>query len=105
MRTIATAKAGTAIANCEDFQNNGGSFEGKRLGESGAAHLHMGRLRGTFAAYLQGRGEKVAYLVTSYGTPIAWYDVEAGWTIPPNKYSTTTSRHQGVVRRAVAPSA
>ena len=105
MRTIATLKAGRVIASGEDFKNNGGSFEGKRLGPLGAAYIPMGRLRGTFAAYLRGRGGKVTYLVTSYGTPIAWYDVEDGWTIPPNKYSATTSRHQGVVRSAIGASA
>ena len=34
------------------------------------------------------------------GTPIAWHG-EGGWQISPSKYSMTTSRHQGIVRRAI----
>lgn len=34
------------------------------------------------------------YVVWSYETPIAWY-TEAGWVVPPVKYSVTTSKHQG----------
>jgi hypothetical protein len=34
------------------------------------------------------------YYVYSYRTPIAWY-ANGQWTIPPVKYSVTTSRHQG----------
>lgn len=34
------------------------------------------------------------YAVYSYNTPIAWYGPE-GWVMPDEKYSVTTSRHQG----------
>lgn len=34
------------------------------------------------------------YAVYSYATPIAWHS-NGQWTIPPVKYSVTTSRHQG----------
>jgi hypothetical protein len=39
--------------------------------------------------------------VYSYGTPIAWH-TNTGWFIPDLKYSVTTSKHQGYVRRAIA---
>ena len=40
------------------------------------------------------------YAIYSYATPIAWYS-DGTWTIPDVTYSVTTSRHQGIVRRAV----
>jgi hypothetical protein len=45
---------------------------------------------------------KIHYSVWSYGTPIAWLVEGEGWVIPPVKYSMSTGRHQGYVRRAVA---
>jgi hypothetical protein len=45
---------------------------------------------------------KIAYSVWSYSTPIAWLVDGEGWFIPPVKYSMSTGRHQGIVRRAVA---
>ena len=41
------------------------------------------------------------FIVYSYGTPIAWHS-DKGWFIPDAKYSVTTSKHQGYVRRAIA---
>jgi len=35
----------------------------------------------------------VDYALYSYGTPIAWHTTDAGWIIPPVKYSATTSKH------------
>jgi hypothetical protein len=46
-------------------------------------------------------GGQDRYVVYSYGTPIAWFDDLSGWIVPEEKYSRTTSRHQGVVRRSV----
>lgn len=41
------------------------------------------------------------YVVYSYGTPIAWSRVGIPTlTIPNDRYSVTTSRHQSVVRSA-----
>jgi len=41
------------------------------------------------------------YVVYSYATPIAWYNGEI-WTIPADKYSVTTSRHQSIARRGIS---
>lgn len=41
--------------------------------------------------------EELAYVVTSYATPIAWCDINGVWTIPTTKYSATTTGHQGRV--------
>lgn len=46
--------------------------------------------------------DRVTYVVRSYYTPIAWFTVDRGWIVPADKYSVTTSRHQGIVRRAIA---
>lgn len=41
------------------------------------------------------------YVVFSYATPIAWYK-QSKWFIPALKYSTTTSKHQSFVQRALS---
>lgn len=41
-----------------------------------------------------------AYVVLSYSTPIAWYGAN-GWYIVEQKFSSTTSKQQTYVRRAV----
>jgi hypothetical protein len=58
-----------------------------------------GRLPQEFETQL--RFDRPSYIVYSYGTPIAWY-CDKGWFIPDTKYSTTTSKHQNYVRRAIA---
>lgn len=57
----------------------------------------IGMLPSDYLDQLQG----VEYIVYSYGTPIAWFK-KGEWTIPALKYSSTTSKHQNYVRRAVA---
>lgn len=44
-----------------------------------------------------------AYIVYSYGTPIAWHSIE-GWYVVEQKFSQTTSKHQNLTRRAIAES-
>lgn len=48
------------------------------------------------------RAGRIHYSVWSYNTPIAWLVEGEGWVIPPVKYSHSTGRHQGYVRRATA---
>lgn len=43
---------------------------------------------------------KPLYIVRSYATPIAWA-VGADPVVPDVKYSVTTSKHQGIARRAL----
>ena len=65
--------------------------------------LGAGRLGG---AELQKFCDEVNFLkfaVYSYGTPIAWYNV-GGWYVVEQKFSQTTSKHQNLVRRAIAES-
>ena len=44
----------------------------------------------------------ITYVVRSYYTPIAWCNIPGEWIVTTDKYSVTTSRHQGIVRRALA---
>jgi hypothetical protein len=46
------------------------------------------------------RNSNPTYTVRSYGTPIAWHG-DAGWQQSTTKYSSTTSRHQSIVKRAL----
>ena len=39
------------------------------------------------------RARGPAYVVVSYATPAAWWSESEGWTVPPVKYSATTSKH------------
>jgi hypothetical protein len=45
-----------------------------------------------------------AYIVYSYGTPIAYFTLLQGWYIVEQKFSVTTSKHQNLTRRAIADS-
>lgn len=44
----------------------------------------------------------IDYVVHSYATPIGVHSESQGWIIPEDKYSTTTTQHQGQVRRGAA---
>ena len=48
------------------------------------------------------RKSDVTYTVSSYATPIAWHDRSSGWQVPNTKHSSTTSRHQSIVRNALS---
>ena len=79
-----------------------GALNGERV--YAGSSLHEGMMQGE--AYDQWRADCergcVAYVVRSYYTPIAWFTTDRGWIVPADKYSVTTSRHQGIVRRAQA---
>lgn len=42
-----------------------------------------------------------AYVVFSYSTPIAWYGAN-GWYVVEQKFSSTTSKQQNYIRRALS---
>lgn len=89
-----------AIADRMTFRAGALSAERFHRGSS----THEGAMSGD--AYEQWRADcdadRVAYVVRSYYTPIAWFTVDRGWIVPQDKYSVTTSRHQGIVRRAIS---
>lgn len=65
---------------------------------SGALHAErtgypsMGRLPAEHHA----SANEADYVIYSYGTPIAWHGPD-GWMFPDEKYSATTTRHQGKI--------
>ena len=67
---------------------------------------HAGRLDAEeYAKLVQAKDSaRVAYVVYSYGTPIAWHTDGQGWYVVSQKFSVTTSKHQNLVRRAIAES-
>lgn len=40
------------------------------------------------------------YVVYSYDTPIAWA-ANGEWTVPPVKYSPTTTKHQNIAKKGM----
>lgn len=88
-------QATDAIKEQEDFRASALSGKWEAYGVDG------GRLDPQELAQLRhAQGKGGLYIVYSYGTPIAWRDLE-GWYIVGQKFSCTTSRHQGIVRRAL----
>lgn len=86
----------SAIERRVDFDCNG-----TLVGQT-SSFYGLGRLPEQFRAdALLAMEAYDAYFVYSYATPIAWF-ADGEWTIPDVKYSTTTSRHQNIVRGAVA---
>jgi hypothetical protein len=73
-------------------------FQGSNL-RGGSAELGLGRLPQEHAETFKAHNPD--YVVSSYSTPIAWHSEEHGWHMPETKYSSTTSRHQSLVRRSV----
>jgi hypothetical protein len=82
------------IQNREDF-----------LAASLAGHFPSsgltGRLNAAEAAEFEQDFLSMSYVVMSYGTPIAW-EWDGGWHVVEQKFSVTTSKHQSIVRRALA---
>ena len=50
---------------------------------------------------LRARADSIVQVIYSYSTPIAWLDAGA-WIIPDVRYSVTTDKHQGYLRRLPA---
>jgi hypothetical protein len=99
----------------------------KQLNQRDAIHYVMTRqefkasaLSGTYKDYTPSEGRlnreeyeilesamnesRVAFVVFSYGTPIAWHTDARGWYVVSQKFSVTTSKHQNLTRHAIAES-
>ena len=86
------------ISRRERFSNSTGSFTGTDFGVRPTGY-RFGWMPG-WANDLIGVGQ--VYVVFSYATPIGWFDYRrATWVMPRVRYSATTSRHQGLLRRAI----
>lgn len=71
------------------------AISGALRGEAGLPGSY-GRLAPEYRASV----DQADYVVYSYGTPIAWR-VDSLWTVPPTRYSVTTTRHQSKIRVAL----
>lgn len=92
-RRVTHKNLGEAVAAREPFvgpSSRGGSLEDVGTG--------TGHLPSHLAEAMQ--SHKPSYVVKSYNTPVAWHG-EQGWVVPDVKYSRTTSRLQGGIRRAL----
>lgn len=88
------------IGDMQDFSNAGGTFTGRRQIVDDVTFGELaGELCGLIMASLS-----IKYVVYSYSTPIAWALDDNTWVMPKDKYSVTTSKHQGLVRYAIARS-
>ena len=80
-------------------------FTASALSGGYKVYFDTGRLNDEEIALLKEviEAEGGAYLVYSYGTPIA-YHTARGWYVVSQKFSVTTSKHQNLTRRAIADS-
>lgn len=88
------ASAPIEIKNCRDF--NASNMSGRITGTAGlSARLDAGRLSGSDLAVFQTDAPDIRYVVRSYDTPIAWKTVSGRWHIVRQRFSVSTSKHQG----------
>ena len=93
-KRTSNTKAGPLIQGREEFK--GSHMEGVK----GAPSSH-GWLSGTqFSKQLEEVANTTDYHVKSYNTPIAVHH-EGGWTYPDVSHSSSTGKHQSIVRRAI----
>lgn len=89
-RSIRTAQA---IRDREDFKTSGAL-----RGEShDGYYAYSGYLKETESNALREdcHNKVVDYIVWSYSTPIAWHKTDGTWHVVDQKFSLTTSKHQG----------
>jgi hypothetical protein len=78
-----------------EWARNGEPFKAAAM-SGGPGKGDAGRLDEEWATRY--RKDKVTYTVYSYATPIAWLRSDGNWIVPTQKFSPTTSNHQGFVR-------
>jgi hypothetical protein len=89
------------IATRQEFKAS--ALTGVNVNEQGLSGA-FGRLDAQEFAQIKQDETRINYAVYSYGTPIAWHTDAEGWYVVEQKFSPTTSKHQGYVRRAIAES-
>lgn len=90
-RSIRTAEA---IRDREEFKTSGALSADRH--DPTSPYLYSGYLSGEDAEALT-RDLRVGidYVVLSYSTPIAWHKVDGTWHKVEQKFSRTTTKHQG----------
>ena len=84
-----------AMADREDFTNSTGSLRGK----ANPGWVSPGWLSDTEALdrLRKDNAREITYVVYSYATPIGWETAEGGFYRVREKFSVTTSQHQGLM--------
>jgi hypothetical protein len=98
LRTTRRTNLAPIISNGLRFSNSTGSLSGHASTPCGFGEIDPS---GPDYAHQRDCGEVIDYTIYSYDTPIAWH-TPSGWYVVGQKFSTTTSCHQGQVRRAIA---
>ncbi len=94
-------RIGAAINRRSTFTTHGALRGGPTYGVA-LTGWDLGRLPLEYQDSIKGN-PAVDYVVWSYATPIAWHNEVTGeWTIPPVKYSQTTTQHQHTARMATS---
>lgn len=88
-RGIRTA---TAIRDMVPFTTSG-SLSAQAV--PGLGTWDSGRLSGADETAFRAECREIRYVVYSYSTPIAWWSGVNGWHVVSQKFSSTTSKHQG----------
>ena len=93
-KRTSNTKAGPLIQGREEFKGS------NMAGVKGAPSSHGWLSRTQFSQQLADVANKTDYHVMSYGTPIAVHH-EGGWIYPDVSHSSSTGRHQSIVRQAI----
>jgi hypothetical protein len=76
----------------------GGALHGEEWNRDSVSLWDLGRLPREHAnAFMMDHLAGIAYVVWSYGTPIAWVRKDGTVVKPDVRYSRTTSKHQGML--------
>lgn len=93
---VSSQDAWKPMQNRQDFKTGGALWGTSRPPYVG------GRLSEHDKNEYQNNMEDIDFVVVSYHTPIAWhYKSRDSWYIVRTKFSTTTSKHQTLIERAV----
>jgi hypothetical protein len=95
VKTITTRDSDKMFCHCIDREpfNTHGEMHGNKVNWH-SAYMALSRPGCRLPSKYHDSFMNAEYAVYSYNTPIAWYGPD-GWTFPEEKYSATTSRHQG----------
>lgn len=87
-----------ALANREPFTTYGSLSATRHTGEDLRPHLPWGnRLPADWRQRWDRDADRIAYVVWSYDTPIAWVTMYDDVVKVDHKWSVTTSKHQGML--------
>ena len=77
------------------------SFDGNSMSGVTFAPVTTARMPREWSRVYHSMRERIVYVVKSFNTPIAWYDVDGRWWFPRVTYSGYSSRHQTYARKGI----